>query len=56
MIGGTNAIVLWAGLTAAGLYQLNVTVPAGLPIGDVSVVASIGAVQTLGAVVIPIQQ
>src|SRR5438309_684258 len=30
MIGGTNAIVLWAGLTAAGLYQLNVTVPAGL--------------------------
>lgn len=36
-IGGTMARVLWAGVSAAGLAQLNVVVPAGLAAGDASV-------------------
>ncbi|MCU1328601.1 MAG: peptidase fungalysin [Bryobacterales bacterium] len=33
-IGGINAPVSFGGLTGAGLYQFNVTVPAGLGAGD----------------------
>jgi uncharacterized protein (TIGR03118 family) len=39
---GTSANVSFAGLAGAGLYQINVTVPAGLPDGDAPVVATIG--------------
>lgn len=45
-IGGTAATVLWAGLTAAGLYQINVTVPSGLTAGDNSFVATVGGYST----------
>jgi uncharacterized protein (TIGR03118 family) len=41
---GTNATVAFAGLAATGLYQFNVTVPAGLPDGDAKVVATAGGV------------
>jgi uncharacterized protein (TIGR03437 family) len=41
-IGSANATVQFAGLTATGLYQLNVTVPSPLPDGDAPVVAKIG--------------
>jgi uncharacterized protein (TIGR03118 family) len=43
-IGTANANVVFAGLTATGLYQLNVTVPSTMPDGDAAVVAKIGGV------------
>jgi uncharacterized protein (TIGR03437 family) len=55
-IGGVNAIVSYAGLVEAGVYQFNVTVPAGLTNGDAAVVATIGGVQTQTGVSITIQQ
>jgi uncharacterized protein (TIGR03437 family) len=42
----------FAGLSGAGLYQINVTIPAGLGSGDVSLVATVGGVQTPSNVVI----
>jgi uncharacterized protein (TIGR03118 family) len=38
----TPARVTFAGQVAAGLYQINVTIPTGLPDGDVPVVATMG--------------
>jgi uncharacterized protein (TIGR03437 family) len=40
-IGGVPAQVQWAGITMAGLWQINVAVPSNLPDGDAAVVASI---------------
>jgi uncharacterized protein (TIGR03437 family) len=54
-IGGVTASVGYAGLVEAGLYQLNVTVPANLPSGDALVVATVGGVQTQAKVSITIQ-
>jgi uncharacterized protein (TIGR03437 family) len=45
-IGGASAEVLWAGLVGAGLYQLNVRVPATLPDGDHDVVASVSGLSS----------
>jgi uncharacterized protein (TIGR03437 family) len=56
VIGGANANVVWAGLTEAGLYQLNVTVPSFLPNGDASVVATVGGVQSQPGLFIPVQR
>jgi uncharacterized protein (TIGR03118 family) len=39
MFNGIQANVVFAGLTATGLYQFNVVVPTGLPDGDATVVA-----------------
>lgn len=51
-IGGTPAIVSWAGLVGPGLYQINVTVPASLADGDHAVVAAVaGASTQAGALV-----
>jgi uncharacterized protein (TIGR03437 family) len=36
----------FAGLSSAGLYQINLTVPAGLGTRDFSLVATVGGVQT----------
>jgi len=41
-----NATVVFAGLSATGLYQFNVTVPAGMPDGDATVVAKVGGVSS----------
>jgi uncharacterized protein (TIGR03118 family) len=46
MIGGMPAQVTFAGLTAAGLYQLNVVVPFGLSPGDVAVTATVNGSTT----------
>ncbi len=43
--GGVPAEVQWAGLSGAGLYQINVVVP-DVPDGDVEVTAEIGGVRT----------
>ena len=45
-IGTANANVVFAGLTATGLYQFNVTVPSPMPDGDAAVVAKIGGVSS----------
>jgi uncharacterized protein (TIGR03437 family) len=45
----------FAGLTSTGLYQLNVTLPAGLGTGDVPLHAMVGGVQTPSSVVLSVQ-
>jgi virginiamycin B lyase len=54
-IGGQSAKVLFAGLSASGLDQLNVTIPAGLPDGDAGLVASVGGVSTQANLFVTIQ-
>jgi uncharacterized protein (TIGR03118 family) len=56
-IGGVNATVAFAGLTLAGVYQLNVVVPAGLPSGDNAIVAQLagGGASTQANVFISVQ-
>jgi uncharacterized protein (TIGR03437 family) len=55
-IGGAVAQVSFAGLSGPGLYQFNVTVPAGLPSGDATLAATIGGVPTQSGVLITVQQ
>ena len=38
-VGGATATIAWGGLSATGLYQFNVTLPASLADGDASVTA-----------------
>jgi uncharacterized protein (TIGR03437 family) len=44
-VGSTNAEVTFAGLSSAGLYQLNIVVP-NLPDGDHDIVAKVGGART----------
>jgi uncharacterized protein (TIGR03437 family) len=55
VIGGTLVTPSFAGLSSAGLYQINVTIPVGLGTGDLSLVATVGGVQTQAGVVISLQ-
>ncbi|HEY2012564.1 MAG TPA: IPT/TIG domain-containing protein, partial [Bryobacteraceae bacterium] len=43
---GVSANVVFSGLVATGLYQINVTVPTGLPDGDAQVVTTSGGVSS----------
>jgi uncharacterized protein (TIGR03437 family) len=45
----------FAGLSGAGLEQINLTIPSGLGTGDVPLVATVGGVQTPSYVVISLQ-
>lgn len=45
-IGGVQANVAFAGLSGAGLYQFNVTVPSTVADGDQPVVATVGGVDS----------
>ncbi len=54
--GGVAAQVAFAGLTGAGLYQFNVTVPASTPNGDTPVVATIGGASTPAGTFITVQK
>jgi len=54
-INNLSATPTFAGLSSAGLYQINVTVPSGLGTGDVSLQASVGGVQTPVGVVVSLQ-
>lgn len=54
-IAGTPVTPSFAGLTSAGLYQFNVTIPAGLPAGDQPLNAAVGGVTTQSGVVISLQ-
>jgi uncharacterized protein (TIGR03437 family) len=51
-IGGATVTPSFAGLSSAGLYQINLTLPAGLGTGDVPLTATVGGVQTQSGVVI----
>jgi hypothetical protein len=42
----------FAGLSSAGLFQINLTIPTGLGTGDVPLTATVGGVQTQSGVVI----
>jgi uncharacterized protein (TIGR03437 family) len=54
-INNVSITPTFAGLSGAGLYQVNLTVPSGLGPGDVSLQASVGGVQTPSSVVISLQ-
>jgi uncharacterized protein (TIGR03437 family) len=46
--------VQWAGIAGAGLWQINVTVPANYPSGDRTLVVTVGGMSTQGSVLLPI--
>ena len=54
-INNTSVTPAFAGLSAAGLYQINLTVPSGLGTGDVSLQAMVGGTQTPAGVLISLQ-
>ncbi len=54
-IGGVSISPSFAGLSSAGLYQLNLVVPAGLGAGDFSLQASVGGADTQTGIVISLQ-
>jgi uncharacterized protein (TIGR03437 family) len=54
-INSVNVLPGFSGLTSAGLYQINLTVPAGLGTGDVPLVATVSDAQTQTGVVISLQ-
>jgi len=54
-IGGIAVTPAFAGLSASGLYQFNVTVPSSLASGDAPVSATIGGVTTQTGAVITVQ-
>jgi uncharacterized protein (TIGR03437 family) len=45
-INNTGVAPMWAGLSAAGLGQINLTIPPGLGTGDVPLVAGISGGHT----------
>jgi uncharacterized protein (TIGR03437 family) len=55
VINNVSVTPVFEGLSGAGLYQINLTVPAGLGTGDVSLQALVGGVQTRSGVVISLQ-
>jgi len=54
-IGGQSATVLWAGVMAAGLYQINLVVPNGLPAGNNATVVTVAGVSSQSGVSLQIQ-
>jgi uncharacterized protein (TIGR03437 family) len=55
-IGGLPADVLWAGLSAPGLYQFNVKIPEALPDGDHTVLVVVAGWPTQSNVFITVQR
>ncbi len=54
-VGGVSANVAFSGLTMAGLYQINVTVPQGTGSGNQALVATVNGVQTPPDPVVSVQ-
>jgi len=54
-IGAIDSQVAFGGLISVGLDQINVTVPASAPSGDVPVVAMVGTTASPGGAVIAVQ-
>jgi uncharacterized protein (TIGR03437 family) len=55
LINSVSIIPIFAGLSAAGLDQVNLAIPAGLGTGDVPLLAAVGGVQTPSYVVISLK-
>src|SRR5262249_1520789 len=55
-IGGADVQPTFAGLSATGLYQLNVTIPLSAADGNLAVVATIGGASTPGSATIPVRK
>ncbi len=55
LINNVTVAPSFAGLSGAGLYQINLTIPPGVGTGDLSLAAIVGGVQTQSGVVIPVQ-
>lgn len=55
LIGDISVTPSFAGLSGAGLYQINLTVPAGMGTGDVPLMATVGGVETPSGIVISLQ-
>jgi uncharacterized protein (TIGR03437 family) len=46
LIGNVSVTPSYAGMSSQGLYQINLTIPAGTGSGDVSIAASVAGAQT----------
>src|ERR1017187_5880142 len=55
LFGTRRAKVLWAGMTFAGVFQINVQVPDGIAAGVAPVVLKIGSQSSVQATVLPFQ-
>lgn len=55
LVNNTSVTPGFAGITGAGLYQLNVTIPPGLGTGDVSLQAVVAGLKTQTFVVLALQ-
>ena len=55
-MGGVEVTPEFAGLTATGLYQFNVRVPASAPDGDLPVIVTIGGVSSPSTSIIRVQR
>jgi uncharacterized protein (TIGR03437 family) len=53
-IGGVAAPVSFAGLVGPGLYQINITVPAGLPAGDKPILAMVNSMSSASTALLKI--
>jgi uncharacterized protein (TIGR03118 family) len=54
-IGGVPAMVTYAGLISAGIYQINVVIPTSVPAGDAAIVATAGSQQSQANAFLSIQ-
>jgi uncharacterized protein (TIGR03437 family) len=55
LINNASVTPAFAGLSSAGLYQINLTLPIGLGTGDVPLVGTVGGMQTPSGVVMSLQ-
>ncbi len=55
VIGGITVVPQFAGITEAGLFQFNLTIPAGVGSGDVAIAATAGGLQTPANILIAAQ-
>jgi uncharacterized protein (TIGR03437 family) len=55
LINNMSVLPIFAGIDTSLLYQINVTIPAGLGTGDVPLIATVGSQQTQSGVVISLQ-
>jgi uncharacterized protein (TIGR03118 family) len=53
-IGGVTATVVYAGLVSAGVYQLDVVVPASTAAGNATIVATVGSVSSQSTAIVTV--